>query len=106
MDDAKTAQRKMRKMFTPGSTWQRTNYRFPTKQLIGDGSQVKVIPAAQPVKVSVVKPIVDSIVFRLPDGQTSYLSYPDQKIAVARFRHPAGMEIDDTRGPLLSYAPA
>lgn len=102
--DAKATQRQMRKMFTPGSEWRRVNYRFPTK-LVSQGGQLTTIPVQQPVTVKVVKAIVDAIVFQLPDGQSSYLSYPDQQNIIARFVYPAGVELGDARGTVLSYRP-
>lgn len=105
LPDAKATRRQLRQMFVPGSEWQRTNYRFPTKLVGQSYTDLKVIPPAQPVRVKVVKAIVDAIVFQLPDGQTSYLSYPDQKLVVARFAYPAGVELEDARGPILSYRP-
>lgn len=105
LPDAKATQRMLRKMFVPGSQWQRINYRFPTKQLGQSYTDLKVIPPGQPVTVKVVKAIVDAIVFQLPDGQTSYLTYPDQEIVKARQVYPTGVEFEDTRGPLLSYRP-
>lgn len=94
-------------MFTPGSRWQRVNYRFPTKLLDHDrpAFATKLIPAGQPVMVTVVKPIVDAIVFQLPDGQSSYLTYPDQEQIKAYLVYPTGVELIDSRGTILSYRP-
>lgn len=102
-DDAKAVQRKFRKMFTPGSKWTRINYRFPTR-LVGQGGQIEVIPAGDPVQVTVIKPLVDSIVFNL-QGQSSYLTYPDPQRIKATFAYPAGVHLDDARGTILSYRP-
>jgi len=105
--DAKAVRRKLRQMFVPGSQWQRTNDRFPTKLLDRTVSAfaTKLIPAGEVVPVTVERALVDAIVFRLPDGQHSYLAYPDQQIVKAYFVYPKGVELHDSRGRLLRYVP-
>lgn len=93
----------LRKLFKPGSKWKRTNFRFPTTTFDRQTMKRAVLAeVAQPIVVTVGRVLVDSIEFILPDGQRSYLSYPDGKNATCRV-FPRGLEVSDSRGVILLY---
>lgn len=90
------AQRLLRKLFKPGTQWQRVNHRFVTKV-------EPPIPAGQAVTVKVARQQPDSIVFVLPSGDGSYLSYPGDSVQVKPVD--GGVDLVDRLGTLLSYRP-
>lgn len=97
LPDAAPTKLQLRRLFKPGTQWQRVNHRFVTKV-------EPPIPAGQPVTVTVAKQQSDAIVFILPGGEGSYLAYPDAVNTRAEFVA-GGVDLVDRLGTLLSYRP-
>jgi len=95
VEGAVSIKQRLRRLFVPGSRWTRVNYRFPTKIS-------QTIPPGTPAQVEVVTVKPDAVIFRYPDGQVSWLHWPDETLMQVNFV-PTGVEFCDARGRLLSY---